>query len=263
MQTLPKKKRGRPAGSTARKKDVAAAAAVAAQQAGATGDDATGKLRRQPMSDEAYQVIKKGILTNKYPGGFQIFEDELASSLQMSRTPVREALLKLESEGLIELVPRRGVRVVPLSLDDIREAYQLLGFMETAAAEMISQRPDHHADVAALQASVDEMQSSLKRDDIAAWAEADERFHRQLVNLSGNKRLARIANTLLDQTERFRRFTMRLRKKPTHFASTHFDLVQRIRARDVDGIREVHLGHKARWLDEMSELVKRLEIVQI
>jgi DNA-binding GntR family transcriptional regulator len=215
------------------------------------------------MSEETYRVIKAGILTNKYPGGFQILEDDLARSLDMSRTPVREALLRLDMEGLIELIPRHGMRVRPLSLDDVREAYQLLGFMETAAAEMIASRVPNRDQVAALESHVRVMEASLKADDILGWAEADERFHRELVNLSGNSRLAKIANTLLDQTERFRRFTMRLRRKPTHFVSTHAELVREIRKGDINRIREVHLGHKARWLDEMAELVERLQIHQI
>lgn len=212
------------------------------------------------MSDDAYNIIKIGILRNKYPGGFQILEDELAHSLNMSRTPVREALLRLESEGLISLIPRRGMRVLPLSLEDIREAYQLLGFMETAAAEMIAMRESNQKAVATLKTYVDAMEAALKQDDILEWAEADELFHRELVNLSGNKRLAKIANTLLDQTERFRRFTMRLRKKPTHFVSTYADLVRKIKKRDTVGIREVHLNHKKRWLDEMQELVEQFNI---
>jgi DNA-binding GntR family transcriptional regulator len=223
----------------------------------------TAASRRSPMSEEAYRAIKSGILTNKYPGGFQVLEDDLARSLDMSRTPVREALLRLDMEGLIDLIPRHGMRVRPLSLDDVREAYQLLGFMETAAAEMIAARVPNREEVAALEAHVRVMEASLKVDDILGWAEADERFHRELVNLSGNKRLARIANTLLDQTERFRRFTMRLRRKPTHFVSTHAELVREIRKGDINRIREVHLGHKARWLDEMAELVDRLQIHQI
>jgi DNA-binding GntR family transcriptional regulator len=219
--------------------------------------------RRSSMSDEAYGTIKAGILRNKYPGGFQILEDELAHSLEMSRTPVREALLRLQSEGLISLIPRRGMRVLPLSLDDIREAYQLLGFMETAAAEMIAARPANREDIAELKDYVDQMEAALKRDDILQWAEVDELFHRALVNLSGNQRLGSIANTLLDQTERFRRFTMRLRKKPTHFVSTHADLVRKIKEGDIAGIREVHLNHKQRWLEEMKEIVEKFNITRV
>ena len=75
------------------------------------GTSDEGDSHRSSMSEEAYRIIKLGILRNKYPGGFQIIEDELARSLSMSRTPVREALLRLESEGLIDLIPRRGMRV--------------------------------------------------------------------------------------------------------------------------------------------------------
>lgn len=215
------------------------------------------------MSEDAYRIIKSKVIGNDLPGGFQILEDELARELAMSRTPVREALLRLESEGLIELVPRHGMRVIPIALKDIREAYQLLGFLETAAAEMIAHRIPNRHEVAVLQCEVDAMEAGLAAGDIEAWAAADERFHRCLVDLSGNSRLAKMANTMLDQTERFRRFTMRLRKKPSHFVSSHGQLVRLIGKRDIDGIRRVHLDHKSRWLEEMTELVERFNIRQV
>ena len=242
---------------------VAGSAASAVASRNPAPDAARPAGRRGSLGDEAYRIIKKRVLSNELPGGFQVLEDDLARDLNMSRTPVREALVRLDNEGLIELIPRHGMRVTPISLRDVREAYQLLGFLETAAAEMIAQRDPKQSEVAALRSEVAAMSEGLSAEDIEAWAEADERFHRLLVSLSGNSRLARIANTLLDQTERFRRFTMRLRKSPIQFVSTHAELVDLISQGNIPGIRRVHLDHKNRWLDEMAELVEKFQIHQV
>ena len=90
--------------------------------------------------DKAYGELKADILANRLPPGFQAPEPEFATRLGMSRTPVREALLRLQSDGLVELVPRRGARVLPISVDDMREIYQLLISLESDAAYELAAR---------------------------------------------------------------------------------------------------------------------------
>ena len=75
------------------------------------------------LVDAAYQGIRRRILDNVWAPGFQAMEQEVALELGMSRTPVREALIRLAKEGLVEVVPRRGMRVLPVSPTDMREIY--------------------------------------------------------------------------------------------------------------------------------------------
>ena len=89
---------------------------------------------------QAYTTIKHNILENRYPPGHQALEQELATELGMSRTPVREALIRLEREGLVELIPRRGMRVVPLSPADMKEIYDVLTGLETAALALMERK---------------------------------------------------------------------------------------------------------------------------
>src|SRR5262249_53569161 len=95
------------------------------------------------MSASAYDTIKRRILSNEYPGGFQVLEDQLARDCGMSRTPLKEALLRLEAEGLIQIVPRRGIRVLPLTAEDVHRIYQVLSPLETLAGELIAAMPDN------------------------------------------------------------------------------------------------------------------------
>ena len=96
--------------------------------------------RRSPLTEEAYQGIKDEILENRMAPGFQATEPEVAERLGMSRTPVREALIRLQEDGLVEVVPRRGMRVLPVSPDDMREIYEVLCCVETEAAMLLAAR---------------------------------------------------------------------------------------------------------------------------
>ena len=87
-----------------------------------------------------YRTLKQSILTNEFYPGYQALEPELAKNLGVSRTPVREALIRLENERLIELIPRRGMRVIPLVPEDMREIYQLLTSLEVTAVEILARK---------------------------------------------------------------------------------------------------------------------------
>ena len=85
------------------------------------------------MVDEAYRLMRSMILDNKWAPGHRALEQALAQELGMSRTPVREALIRLQKEGLVEVMPRHGMRVLPVSPDDMRDIYELLTAIEATA----------------------------------------------------------------------------------------------------------------------------------
>ena len=98
----------------------------------------------------AYAQLKGRIISNRYPGGTHILEEQLAADLGISRTPLKEALVNLQAEGLVRMIPRRGVLVVPLTADDIIEIYSVLEVLEDLAVRLIGQREDNRADIKAL-----------------------------------------------------------------------------------------------------------------
>lgn len=214
-------------------------------------------------SNAAYETIKHRILQNLYPGGFQVLEEQLCEELGMSRTPLREALVRLELEGLVEIVPRRGMRVLPLEAADIADIFQVLSSLEILAVRLLAEREDNKSSVARMQMEVDAMKKALADDDLDAWAAADERFHRAMVDECGNPRLAASARTLLDQSQRFRIFTLRMRDRPTKSTRSHEALVNAIRKRDVARAIEEHSRHKGNWHAQMAELLGKFGIRHI
>ncbi len=186
---------------------------------------------RLPASERAYRRLKQLILDNEIAAGSQMLELEAAARLGMSRTPVREAMVRLEQEGMVELRPRHGMRVLPISPDALAEIYEILTALEGMAAEAAARKGASPEQLAALQEAVDEMEEALAAEDLLRWSQADARFHRQLVELAANRRLAAIVEQVSDQAHRARLTTLRLRPKPTSSNRDHAALVQAIRDR--------------------------------
>jgi len=107
------------------------------------------------------------------------------------------------------------------------------------------------------------MESALAEDDLDAWAEADERFHRALIDLCGNRRLANMANTVRDQGHRARMVTLRLREKPLASADEHHQLLKAIEAGDWQTARDVHYNHRKRASMELTEILKKYRLPQL
>ena len=221
------------------------------------------KAGMQPLTEQAYRRIRRNILDNVWAPGFQMLENALAEALEMSRTPVREALLRLQAEGLVEVVPRHGMRVLPISAEMMGEIYVILTSLEATAAELAAQRTHSPDTLKALEAASADMDAALTRDDLDAWAEADERFHRLLVEMSGNRLMAGVISNFWDRAHRARMVTLRLRPKPEASTDEHRAVVEAILAGDAQRAREIHRAHRERGARELTEILHRLRLTQI
>ncbi|MCP3868618.1 MAG: GntR family transcriptional regulator [Gammaproteobacteria bacterium] len=212
--------------------------------------------RREPLSEHAYRELKTRNFENELIIGEQYMEHEFADLLEMSRTPVREALIQLSRERLVEVRPRHGMRIKPVSLEDMGEICQVLTSLESTAATLAAGKKLSKRETALLREAVAEMDSALKQEDMVSWAEADERFHRVLVELSGNKRLIESVQTFVDQSHRFRMLTLRLRPKPLDSNRDHQAVLEAIEKDDVKAARNQHREHRERSGQMLISLVK-------
>ena len=215
------------------------------------------------LVDEAYEQIHRRILDNAWPPGHRALEQEVALALGMSRTPVREALMRLQNEGLVEVIPRHGMRVLPVSPNDMREIYQILTALECMAAELLAQRQPSGKELEPLVAATKAMDKALKAGDLEAWAAADESFHRQLVELAGNRQLQATVMNYWDRAHRARMVTLRLRPKPVNSTREHRALVDRIAAGDADGAAQVFRAHRQRAGRELLAIFEHYRFAQL
>ena len=221
--------------------------------------------RAAPTSlvDEAYEQIRRRILDNAWPPGHRALEQEVALALGMSRTPVREALLRLQGEGLVEVIPRHGMRVLPVSPNDMREIYQILTALECMAAELLARRLPSDKELEPLVADTKAMDKALKADDLGAWAAADERFHAHLVDLAGNRQLQATVLNYWDRAHRARMFSLRLRPKPVSSTQEHMLMVERLRAGDPEGAARVTRAHRERANRELVTIFEHFKLAQM
>lgn len=235
---------------------------IAESATGAKRQTVAERKAGRALYDQAYERLRAMILKGDLTPGFSALEKEIAEQLGMSRTPVREALIRLEADGLIEVLPRRGFRVLSINMDDIREIYHLLGVLEVAAAELLASKPpeENTGAIDALSRAVDEMAEALERDDLEGWAEADARFHRLMIENCGSGRLARFAFAIWDQAHRVRWVTLRLRPKPLESTMDHRALVDAVRRHDPNAAREIHRFHRVRNTEMLMRLLDKYRL---
>jgi DNA-binding GntR family transcriptional regulator len=179
-------------------------------------------------SDAAYAAIKSWIQTAELPPGALVDEAVAARRLSMSRTPVREALLRLQAEGYLEIARGKGIRVLPLSAGDMRDIYQVISGLETVAVSLLAERRPRPEELASLAEAVAAMRQALATGEVESWGEADERFHRELMRLSGNPRLYAVGCHFRDLSKRAHMVAMRLKDDAYRANSTesHAELLR-------------------------------------
>ncbi|MEM8951329.1 MAG: GntR family transcriptional regulator [Pseudomonadota bacterium] len=221
------------------------------------------KAAKVTRVDDAYERLREEILESRMPPGFQAPEPEIAERLGMSRTPVHEALIRLEGDGLVALVPRRGVKVLPLAPEDMREIYEILTALEPEAAASVAEARFDAEQLAPLHQATDDMERALAESDLDAWAAADDRFHRRLLNLHGNGRLTGFVQTLFDQAHRARMATLRLRDLPVKSTEEHRVILRCIADGDAEETRSIFRTHRRRAAKELLGVLERTRLTHL
>lgn len=224
---------------------------------------AKAKQVKIPIAEQAYAELKRQILENEMLAGHQLMEGEIAELLNISRTPAREAMMKLEAEGLVEVRPRHGMKIKPISVSDMREIYALLTGLESTAAWQAASRDHPDADIQILTDSVAQMEKALAEQDMKLWAKSDEAFHRQLVAMSGNKRLIELVDRFIDQSHRVRMLTLSLRPAPSQSNEDHANVVDAIVKKDADRARRLHRIHREKAGKLLVELLESHGLTQL
>jgi DNA-binding GntR family transcriptional regulator len=232
------------------------------KQEGTPVDKLHVRARQEPekkpsLVEDAYRALKDAIRNNVFPPGYQGSEQEIALRLGMSRTPVHEAIIRLQEDGLVRVLSKRGVTVCPIAPEDIREIYEVIIAIEAMAAELLAALPDAERHLVAdeLEEATLGMEQALRDDDLLAWAAADDLFHRILVERCRNSRIRRIAQTVTDQAHRARMLTLRLRSRPTGSIAAHRDIIAAIRKGKAAEAHQQARQHRIGARDELVPLI--------
>lgn len=209
-----------------------------------------GRLLRETV----YEQLRADMISCKLAPGAELREAELAARFDMSKSPVRDALMRLESEGLVITLPRQGYRVAPVSLTDVLDMFHLRAALERACMERI-----------VLQASDEQLREldAFRHFDAAAWdggfIDFNRAFHRRIAELGGNARMRDQLLDLIDLLERAVQVSVASMKQgdPQVLVNEHVDIIDALQARAVKKAQRLAEQHIVAAGKRVSNAISR------
>jgi DNA-binding GntR family transcriptional regulator len=231
--------------------------AIEAPKRGSTRPASGGEA---PLADTVYLRIKQAIIRGDLAPGTQITEQQIAAELEVSRTPVHQAIVRLENESWLKLLPKRGVVISTVTSEEMRAVYEVLTGLEGIAVERLASRAagDNDPVDAEIRETALAAEVALQQSDLMGWAEADDRFHTLLVERSGNPYLATLARAVMEQSHRARLLTLHLRPPPTSSNRDHREILKAISRRDAAAAKAALEAHRRRGMAVLLPILDSL-----
>ncbi|MEU9019538.1 GntR family transcriptional regulator [Actinomadura sp. NPDC048394] len=194
-------------------------------------------------TDAAYDAVRRMILSGEAAAGSRLGEAELAETLGLSRTPVREALQRLGADGLVEVLPHRGARVVQWTRRDLEEIFELRSLLEPYAAARAARTAPGEDVLAGLLGQCDAMEAAVAAGDFTRVAQLNSLFHAAVIDASRNRRLPAMLTSVMHApliVGTFRRYDAGAMARSMNH---HRELVAALAARDPDWAESVMRAH--------------------
>lgn len=195
-----------------------------------------------PIREEVFAMLRQAILSGKLQPGDRLVERELAEQLGVSRTPVREALRKLELEHLVTHIPRKGVVVSEISKKDVVEIFDIRASLEGLASSLVAEKAIVE-DVQKLYDMVQDMEEAATAQDVDKLNELHDEFHKELFAIAESPRLVQMINTMSDYINRFTKAGYSIPGRSSAAMQEHKDLLSAIEAKDADSARTIAEEH--------------------
>lgn len=202
-----------------------------------------------PLRDVVFKTLRQGILTGELKPGERLMEIHLANKLGVSRTPIREAIRKLELEGLVTMIPRRGAEVAQITEKSMKDVLEVRKVLDRLSVELACERITQ-GEKEQLREACMAFEEAVEQGDFGTIARADVVFHDIIVAATGNMRLSQMVNNLAEQMYRYRFEYIKDKNQHKRLVSEH-EVIYR-------GIIE---GNKEKALDAIEQHIDNQEIV--
>ena len=206
------------------------------------------------LTDWVTASLREAILRDFFEPGEKLDQDLIATELSVSRTPVRESLKVLESEGFVEIRSHRGAFIVKITREDVQDVYEIRKLLEAEVArQVLGLIPDSVLDD--LEKSLDEDKESLERGEPSRHFDLDSYFHEIILGYARNKLFRIILDNLNNRIIKVRRFALR---QPGHLVESHQEhrkILQALRQRDSDGAADAMRNHLERSSQRIQEII--------
>ena len=195
-----------------------------------------------PLRDVVFNTLRKAILKGELKPGERLMEIALAERLGVSRTPVREAMRKLELEGLVVMIPRRGAQVANITEKDLNDVLEVRIALENLSIENACARMTEEQ-LAELKKAGRYFEETIKGGNLVKLAEADVAFHEVIYKASDNRRLNQVLNNLREQIYRYRVEYLKEEETRNVLVKEHEEIYEAIKNRDVKKAQEISFRH--------------------
>lgn len=185
-----------------------------------------------PLRDVVFNTLRQAILKGELEPGERLMEIQLADRLGVSRTPIREAIRKLELEGLVLMIPRKGAEVAKISEKSLRDVLEVRRSLDELAIELAIERMTEE-DITALEKAQEQFRTAVSDADAMTIAQCDENYHDVIYNATGNTRLVQILNNLREQMYRYRLEYIKDADKRQILVLEHDQILKAIKGRHV------------------------------
>lgn len=196
----------------------------------------------KPLRELVFEALRDAIINGQLHPGERLMEVQVAEALGVSRTPVREAIRMLESEGYVLIMPRKGAYVSDFSVKDIASVFEIRRALEGLAAELAAERATDE-DRERLERLLVELAECVETGDVERYVELDTEFHDTVYKASRNDRLAPIISSLREQIQRFRTRTLSTPGRMREALEEHRGLVEALGDRDAERARQQAADH--------------------
>lgn len=208
-----------------------------------------------PLRDIVFQTLRNAIITGEFQPGERLMETQLAEKLGVSRTPIREAIRKLELEGLVIMVPRKGAQVAQFTEKDIQDVLEVRAALEALAAKLACKRMDDRSFLK-LQLAIAEYSYAAKNKDLETMIEKDVEFHDIICNATQNDKLIQMFNNLKEQVNRYRITYIKNAEDSETVVAEHTAILQALQNRDEETASSLASKHIYTQCASITDLVK-------
>jgi DNA-binding GntR family transcriptional regulator len=224
--------------------------------------DSPRRKKKRLLREQVYNGIKDAIINGELQPGQRLIEEKLAEDMNTSRTPVREAIQKLEKEGLIYRLPRGGFAVKGISEEEVEEVFGLRGVLEGYAGYLATTSVKEE-ELKALQDIIKLEEASMKNMNTDEFIRLDSEFHDVLYRAAKNTRLYSLLNDLRDYMYRYRVIILRYQRKPQLAINDHKEMLAALKARNARQVEKLVRKHMTRGKDLIKKKIKQGQELRI
>ncbi len=208
-----------------------------------------------PLRDVVFNTLRQAILRGELKPGERLMEIQLANKLGVSRTPIREAIRKLELEGLVLMIPRRGAEVAEITEKSLRDVLEVRRALEELSVQLACDRITEEQ-IEELKVAAKEFEKTLKSGDVTAYAEADVKFHDIIYFATDNQRLISLLYNLREQMYRYRVEYLKRAEIHEQLLAEHQYIIEMLETRDREKAVEAVCQHIDNQVEAVADTIR-------